>query len=40
MKAVKPINAISRPRRRPALLPGAALCFCLLLGWLAYRSLF
>ena len=28
------------PLRRPALLAGAAFALCLLLGWLAYRSLF
>lgn len=40
MQAVKSIDAVSRPPRRPALQLGVALCFCLLLGWLAYRSLF
>lgn len=37
------VNRIKSPidyNRRPLLLFGAAVCFCLLLGWLAYRAFF
>lgn len=38
--SVTPIEPAFRNHRRTRLLLGAAVCFCLLLGWLAYQLLF
>ena len=40
MRQVNPVDSSASQNRRPRLLLGVAIGFCLLLGWLAYRAFF